>query len=71
MRSTASAASTSGDREDARRDAENAAAIPLIAQPGAEWNYSIATDVLGQLVAVLSGQPFDEFLRERSSARSA
>jgi CubicO group peptidase (beta-lactamase class C family) len=44
---------------------ELAADIPLIAQPGAEWNYSIATDVLGHLVAVISGQPFDEFLRER------
>ena len=43
---------------------EIAADIPLIAQPGAEWNYSIATDVLGHLVAVISGQPFDEFLRE-------
>jgi CubicO group peptidase (beta-lactamase class C family) len=41
------------------------AKLPLIAQPGAEWNYSISTDVLGHLVAVISGQPFDEFLRER------
>jgi CubicO group peptidase (beta-lactamase class C family) len=37
----------------------------LLAQPGAEWNYSIATDVLGHLVAVISGRPFDEFLHER------
>jgi CubicO group peptidase (beta-lactamase class C family) len=44
---------------------ERAAEIPLIAQPGAEWNYSIATDVLGHLVAVISGMPFDRFLRER------
>jgi CubicO group peptidase (beta-lactamase class C family) len=44
---------------------ETAADIPLIAQPGAEWNYSIATDVLGHLVAVISGQPFDQFLRDR------
>ena len=44
---------------------EIAADIPLIAQPGAEWNYSIATDVLGHLVAVISGKPFDQFLRER------
>jgi CubicO group peptidase (beta-lactamase class C family) len=44
---------------------EIAADIPLIAQPGAEWNYSIATDVLGHLVAVISGMPFDQFLRER------
>jgi CubicO group peptidase (beta-lactamase class C family) len=41
------------------------AKLPLIAQPGAAWNYSISTDVLGHLVAVISGQPFDEFLRER------
>jgi CubicO group peptidase (beta-lactamase class C family) len=44
---------------------ETAADVPLIAQPGAEWNYSIATDVLGHLVAVISGMPFDQFLRER------
>jgi CubicO group peptidase (beta-lactamase class C family) len=44
---------------------ELAADIPLLAQPGAEWNYSIATDVLGHLVAVISGRPFDQFLRER------
>jgi CubicO group peptidase (beta-lactamase class C family) len=42
-----------------------AAACPLIAQPGAEWNYSIATDVLGRLVEVISGQPFHEFLAAR------
>jgi CubicO group peptidase (beta-lactamase class C family) len=42
-----------------------AAACPLIAQPGAEWNYSIATDVLGRLVEVISGQPFHVFLAER------
>jgi CubicO group peptidase (beta-lactamase class C family) len=44
---------------------EIAADIPLIAQPGAEWNYSIATDVLGHLVAVISGKPFSQFLHER------
>jgi len=44
---------------------ERAAALPLLAQPGAEWNYSIATDVLGHLVAVISGQSFDSFLQER------
>ena len=44
---------------------EQAAALPLLAQPGAEWNYSIATDVLGHLVAVISGQEFGAFLHER------
>ena len=41
------------------------AELPLLAQPGAEWNYSVATDVLGHLVAVLSGEPFGEFLQRR------
>ena len=42
-----------------------AAALPLLAQPGTRWNYSIATDVVGYLVAVLSGQPLDVFLHDR------
>jgi CubicO group peptidase (beta-lactamase class C family) len=49
---------------------EQAAELPLLAQPGAEWTYSIATDVLGHLVAVISGQPFEEFLCDRSSSCS-
>lgn len=44
---------------------EKLASLPLIAQPGSEWNYSVATDVLGHLVAVVSGQSFENFLRER------
>jgi len=41
------------------------AGIPLLFQPGAEWNYSVATDVLGRVVEVASGQPLDEFFRTR------
>lgn len=41
------------------------AAEPLISQPGAAWNYSLSTDVLGRVVEVASGQPFQVFLRER------
>ena len=44
---------------------ERAAALPLLAQPGQAWNYSIATDVLGHLVAVISGQSFEDFMQER------
>ena len=44
---------------------ERLAAVPLIAQPGKAWNYSVATDVLGYLVQVISGQSFDVFLREK------
>ncbi len=44
---------------------EKVAALPLLAQPGRAWNYSIATDVLGHLVAELSGMPFERFLQQR------
>ena len=40
------------------------ASMPLLFHPGREWNYSVATDVLGRLVEVLSGQPLDVFFRE-------
>jgi CubicO group peptidase (beta-lactamase class C family) len=38
---------------------------PLLFQPGTEWNYSVATDVLGRVVEVASGQALDEFLDTR------
>jgi CubicO group peptidase (beta-lactamase class C family) len=41
------------------------AELPLAFQPGAEWNYSVATDVLGRLVEVISGQSLDAFFAER------
>ena len=39
--------------------------LPLLAQPGSRWYYSIGVDVQGYLVEQLSGQPFPEFLQER------
>ena len=39
--------------------------MPLVFQPGSEWNYGVSTDVLGRLVEVLSGQPLDEFFEQR------
>ena len=39
--------------------------IPLQYQPGTRWHYSVAVDVLGRLVEVISGQTFDVFLQER------
>jgi CubicO group peptidase (beta-lactamase class C family) len=38
---------------------------PLAFQPGALFRYSVATDVLGYLVEVVAGQPFDQFLKQR------
>ncbi len=40
------------------------AELPLEFSPGTAWNYSVSTDVLGYLVQLLSGQPFDEYLHE-------
>jgi CubicO group peptidase (beta-lactamase class C family) len=39
------------------------AAEPLRSHPGTRWLYSWSTDVCARLVEVLSGQPFDEYLR--------
>ena len=39
--------------------------IPLKHQPGSRWEYSVAVDVQGYLVEVLSGQTFGEFLNDR------
>lgn len=41
------------------------AAMPLICQPGAEWNYSRSTDILGRIVEVVSGKTLGEFLTEK------
>ena len=41
------------------------AKLPLNAQPGTEWHYSISVDIQGYLVQKLSGMPFDEFLEKR------
>jgi CubicO group peptidase (beta-lactamase class C family) len=41
------------------------AGLPLLFEPGSEWNYSVASDVLGRVVEVVSGQPLDRFLQER------
>src|SRR5271155_4428252 len=41
------------------------AKIPLEFSPGEAWNYSVSTDVIGYLIALISGQPFEQFLKER------
>jgi CubicO group peptidase (beta-lactamase class C family) len=41
------------------------AKLPLLAQPGTRWSYSIAVDVQGYLVEKFSGMPFADFLRTR------
>jgi len=41
------------------------AELPLEFSPGTRWNYSVATDVLGHLIEVMSGQKLDAYLRTR------
>lgn len=41
------------------------ARLPLYKHPGEVWDYSLASDVLGYLVEVVSGMPFDQFMRKR------
>ncbi len=41
------------------------ATVPLAYQPGAMWRYSFGTDVTARIIEVISGQRFDEFLKER------
>lgn len=43
------------------------AKLPLAAQPGTTWDYSMSTDVLGRIVEVVSGQRLDQFIAERIS----
>lgn len=45
--------------------ADRAATVPLIAEPGTKWGYSISLDVLGRVIEVASGMPFDRFLQTR------
>jgi CubicO group peptidase (beta-lactamase class C family) len=44
---------------------ETLAQLPLHHQPGATWEYSHATDVVGRLIEILSGQNLGAFLRRR------
>ncbi|GAA4786697.1 serine hydrolase domain-containing protein [Streptomyces ziwulingensis] len=41
------------------------ASLPLQFEPGTQWNYSVASNVLGRVVEVVSGRPLDEFCAER------
>lgn len=40
------------------------ASLPLLFDPGTEWNYSYSTDVVGRLVEIVSGQSLDDYLAE-------
>ncbi|WIW43873.1 serine hydrolase domain-containing protein [Bradyrhizobium sp. 62B] len=49
-------------------NAEHAALVasfPLVCQPGAEFNYSRSTDILGRIIEIVSGKSLGAFLSER------
>jgi CubicO group peptidase (beta-lactamase class C family) len=44
---------------------EGLAKTPIEFSPATLWNYSVSTDVLGYLIGKITGEPFEEFLRNR------
>ena len=54
-----------GSRERSNSEfSHTLAGLPLMYQPGSVWAYSRATDVLGRLVEVVSGQTLGDYLRD-------
>ncbi len=45
--------------------ADGLATMPLVAQPGTRWSYSVGLDLMGRVIEVASGQTFDAFLKQR------
>ncbi|MGI4878406.1 MAG: serine hydrolase domain-containing protein [Janthinobacterium lividum] len=41
------------------------AGLPLEFSPGTAWNYSVSTDVIGYLIGLIAGEPFEQFLQRR------
>jgi CubicO group peptidase (beta-lactamase class C family) len=44
--------------------ADRLAKLPLIYEPGTQWSYSVAQDLLGRVIELASGQAFDRYLDE-------
>jgi CubicO group peptidase (beta-lactamase class C family) len=50
---------------DLQEFANRVASVPLIADPGAKWSYSIGLDVMGAVIEKASGMSFDAFVQKR------
>ncbi len=44
---------------------DNAARVPLFEDPGTRFRYGLSATILGRLVEIWSGMPFDDFLQQR------
>ncbi|MCJ8157970.1 serine hydrolase [Sphingomonas sp. LaA6.9] len=58
-------ASTQPTAPSLKEFADRLATLPLIADPGSKFSYSMSLDLLGRVIEVASGKPFDVFLQER------
>ena len=56
---------TGAPTPDLKTFAERLATLPLIAEPGSKWSYSISLDLLGRVIEVASGMDFESFLQTR------
>ena len=45
--------------------ADRLATMPLVYEPGTHWSYSVGLDLMGRVIEVVSGMPFDLFLSRR------
>ena len=45
--------------------ADRLAEQPLVYEPGTTWSYSVGLDLMGRVIEVVSGMPFDVFLKRR------
>jgi CubicO group peptidase (beta-lactamase class C family) len=45
--------------------ADRLAELPLMYQPATKWSYSCSIDLLGRVIEVVSGMPFEAFLKQR------
>ena len=54
-----------GRFEDLSEWVSHLATVPLLCQPGSQWNYSVSTDVLGKLVEIWSDRTLEQFFSER------
>lgn len=53
------------DSDSLKDFAHRVSQLPLEHQPGARWTYGVNTDILGDLIEVVSGEPLEQIERER------
>lgn len=56
---------TGAPTPDLKVFAERLATLPLIAEPGTKWSYSVSLDLLGRVIEVASGTDFETFLQQQ------